>query len=333
MSAVSSQAGEARLSRLRRFLLSEHGSRATLVVVLALEILVFSNIARNFLSTTNFLNSGRTMSVFLVVGVGATFGLISGALDISMGAVIALAGTVGTNVVVAGNPGWLAILAAVGSGVLAGLVNGIVVVKMRVNPIVATLGMLGIARGVAYVMDGGTGVIGNLTETGDVTFNVMQRSLWGISYSFIFAALFAAAGWVLLAKTRFGRYAYAVGGNPEAGRSVALPVDRLRILYLTLSGTCAGVAGFMLASQLGGTSANIAFGWELTIITAVILGGVSLAGGTGSMFGTILGVIILGLLENGATLAAWHTNYKLMVQGILLLFAVGMDAARTGGYR
>ena len=333
--AVQPDAGEATaLDRLWAAVLTDRGQRSTLGAVLIIEVILFSSVARNFLTANNLLNAGQATAVLMVVSVGATFGLISGALDISVGSTIALSGTVGTKVMATGIHPILAIAIVIGVGIAVGLVNGFVVVKLRVNPIVATLGMLGIARGIAYVLDGGSGVLGNLgTLVTDPIYTVMQREIFEVQVSLIFAAVFAAAGWLLLSRTRFGLYAYAVGGNSESGRSAALPVDRLRIMYLVVSGTCSGAAGFVLSSSQGGSAASAAFGWELIIITAVILGGVGLTGGTGSMGGTVLGVVILGLLINGMTLAGWQTFYQLIAQGGLLLFAVGLDAARTGGYR
>jgi ribose/xylose/arabinose/galactoside ABC-type transport system permease subunit len=213
-----------------------------------------------------------------------------------------------------------------------GVVNGLVVVRLRVNPIVATLAMMGIARGVALVVDGGTGVVKADTTTSGA-FNIMQDGLAGIPWPLIVAAIILGLGHLLLAHTRFGRYAYAVGGNPGAGRAVALHVDRLRIAFLALSGLLAGLAGWVFASMVGGVGANIAQGYELTAITAVIVGGVGLAGGRGTMGGTLLGVLILAVMVNGMTLSGVPVFYQLMGQGLVLLGAVAIDARRSGGYR
>ena len=320
--------------RLRDLVFSGKLTWVTLGAVIVAEFVVFSIAAPRFLSTTNLLNTGRATAVLMIVATGATFGLISGALDISGASVMALSGTIGTQIVIAGYPASLAILAAIASGFGAGLVNGFVVVKLRVNPLVATLGMLGIAYGLAFVVDGGAGIAGNLRQTTDAAYGVMKNDLVGIPLPLVFAVLFAAAGWVLLAKTRFGLYTYAVGGNASAGRSVALPVDRLRMMYLVFSGACAATGGWVLSSTLGGSgAASVPGTLILTVITAVILGGVGLMGGTGTMGGTILGVIVLGVLENGMTLAGWPTFYQYVVEGLLLLLAVGLEAVRTGGYR
>lgn len=323
-----------RPQRLRHLVFSGKLTWVTLGLVIVAELAVFSAAAPRFLSTTNLLNTGRAAAVLMIVATGATFGLISGALDISVGSVMALSGTIGTQLVIAGYPASVAILAAIGSGIGVGLINGFVVVKLRVNPLVATLGMLGIAFGLAFVVDGGSGIAGNLRQTTDGAYGVMKNDVAGIPLPLVFAALFAAAGWVLLAKTRFGLYAYAVGGNASAGRSAALPVDGLRMAYLVFSGACAATGGYVLSSTLGGSgAASVPGTLVLTVVTAVILGGVGLLGGTGTMGGTILGVIVLGVLESGMTLAGWPTFYQYVVEGLLLMLAVGLDALRTGGYR
>jgi ribose transport system permease protein len=308
------------------------GRHAGLIAFLGLEAAFFAATTPGFLTPENLLNMGRALAILAVVAIGATFGLISGALDISIGSVIALGGTTATQVDHAGWPVAIAILVAVGVGLGVGLVNGLTVVKLRVNPIVATLAMLGIARGVALIIDGGTGVV-NADTTTSVEFNLMQRDFAGIPLPLILAAATMLIGHVVLAHTRFGRYAYAVGGSPRAGRAVALPVDRLRIAFLVLSGMLAGLGGWIFASMVGGVGANIAQGYELTAITAVIVGGVGLGGGRGSMFGTLLGVLILSVMVNGMTLSGVPVFYQLMGQGLVLLGAVALDARRSGGYR
>ncbi len=308
---------------------------AGLALFLGLEVAVFAVMAPDFLSPTNLLNAGRALAILAIVATGATFGLISGALDISVGSVIALSGTVATLTLMDGAPAVVAIGAGIAVGLAVGTANGLVVVVLRVNPIIATLAMLGIARGVAFIVSGGAAIVspGQTVSSTDPVFNAMQTSIAGIPLPLILALIVVAIGHLVLAHTRLGRYAYAVGGNAQAGRAVAIPVDRLRVAFLAISGTLAGLAGWVYASMAAGVGASIAQGYELTAITAVILGGVALAGGSGTMIGTFLGVVILGAMVNGLTLMGVPVFYQLMGQGLVLLAAVAIDARQSGGYR
>ena len=303
-----------------------------LAAFLGLEIVVFTVITPSFLSASNFFDIGRAIAILAIVSVGATFGLISGAIDLSVASVVALAGTVATQLALQGSPTPVLIVMALLVGLSIGLINGLVVVKLRVNPIVATLAMLSIARGMAFIIDGGPGAVGAAREFPD-GFRIMQESLGPVPYPVVLAVAVVIIGAVVLRFTPFGRYAYAVGGNPNAGRAVALQVDRLRIAYLVLSGTLAGLAGWAFASMLNGVGSSVAVGLELRVFSAVILGGVALSGGRGSMTGTVLGVLIIGAMVNGLTLAGVPIFWQLMGQGLVLLAAVALDAARTGGYR
>ena len=311
----------------------EEAQQLGLAAFLLIEIAFFALITPDFLSGSNLFNIGRAVTILAIVAVGATFGLISGALDLSVASVIALAGTVATKLAVQGWPPATIILAALAVGLIVGTINGLVVVKLRVNPIVATLAMLGIARGLAFIVDGGPGGVSTPDLVTTPGFTIMQRSLGPVGYPVILAIVVVAAGYVVLKHTRFGRYVYAVGGNPPASRAAALQVDGLRISCLALSGLLAGLAGWVFASMLSGVSSNIAVGVELKVFSAVILGGVALAGGRGSMAGTVLGILIIGVMINGLTLAGVPIFWQLIGQGIVMLGAVALDAARTGGYR
>lgn len=320
-------------ARLVRALASqERSARIALTVLLAAEGLYFTFAADEFLTRQNLFTIGASVAVLAIVATGATFGLISGALDISVGSTVALAGYAATRLSDTDTRAWLSILAALGIGLAVGLVNGFVVVKLRVNPIVATLGMLGIVRGIAYYSAGGSGAAISPDSTESSVFSVMQGDTLGVPRPLLVAIAFLACGYLVLQKTRFGLYTFAVGRNPSAARDVALRVDRLRITCLVLSGMCAGAAGWVLSSSQAGSNANAAIGLELTVITAIIIGGAGLLGGTGSMVGTALGVAVLGVMVNGMSLLGIDAYYQLMGQGTLLLVAVGLDSLRSGGY-
>jgi ribose/xylose/arabinose/galactoside ABC-type transport system permease subunit len=319
--------------RLVRALASQDKSaRIALLIILATEAVYFTAASSQFLTRQNLLTIGSSVAVLAIVSTGTTFGLISGALDISVGSTVGLAGYAATRLSATDSEAWLSILVAIGIGIAVGLVNGFVVVKLRVNPIVATLGMLSIVRGIAYYVAGGSGEAISPNATESSVFSVMQGNTLGIPRPVLVAIVFMVCGYFVLQMTRFGLYTFAIGRNPTAARDLALRVDRLRITCLVLSGMCAGAAGWVLSSSQAGSNANAAIGLELTVITAIIIGGAGLLGGTGSMIGTGLGVVVLGVMVNGMSLLGIDAFYQLMGQGALLLAAVGLDAFRSGGY-
>jgi ribose transport system permease protein len=303
-------------------------SRYILVVFIVIEITIFSLLSPEFFTVPNLLNMGKHMAVLGIVSVGATFGLISGAVDLSVGSVIALSGMIGAWLLKMEQPPIIAILGSLGFCVVIGIINGLVVTKLKVNPIVATLGMMGIARGLALIWTGARGM-----PIRNEVYNIFQGKIGPFPWPLILLVTVFLVGYIVLSHTRFGRYAFAVGGNSNASRAAAIPVDRLRISYLAISGLLAGVSGWVLASMSGAATPAAAQGYELTVITAVILGGVSLSGGRGSMTGTILGSLIIGVMVNGMTLRGIQSYYQLMLQGLVLLIAVWVDSRRTGGYR
>lgn len=325
-SLPAAQASESRKqgSGLLQALTSEH----ILPFFLILELILFSITSKEFLTVGNLLNLGKQMTVLGIVSVGATFGLISGAVDLSVGSVIALSGMLGAWAIKNGLTAPLAVLFALSFSLGIGAVNGLIVTKLRVNPIVTTLGMMGIVRGLALIWTGARGM-----PIRDTLYNIFQGKWLGIPVPLIMLIVIFFIGSIVLSQTRFGRYAYAIGGNPSAARAAAISVDLLRVSYLAISGFLAGVSGWVLSSMSGAATPAAAQGYELTVITAVILGGVSLSGGRGSMIGTILGSLILGVMVNGMTLLGIQSFYQLILQGLVLLVAVMADARRTGGYK
>jgi len=311
-----------------KFLIDAITSVYILPAFFAVEIILFSLLSPYFFTVSNLLNLGRQMAVLGIVSVGATFGLISGAIDLSVGSVIALSGMLGAWCLKIGLPVPVAILSPLVFCLGIGTVNGLIVTKLKVNPIVTTLGMMGIVRGLALIWTGARGM-----PIRNNIYNVFQGKWVGIPIPLILLVLIFIIGYIVLSQTRFGRYAYAVGGNSSASRAATIRVDTLRISYLAVSGLLAGVSGWVLASMSGAATPAAAQGYELTVVTAVILGGVSLSGGRGSMIGTILGSVILGVMVNGMTLLGIESYYQMMLQGFVLLIAVMADARRTGGYK
>lgn len=328
MSAVVSQRPQ---NGVVRAIVGTRSPVAALAVLLLGLVLLFSLTTSEFLTVQNFLGIGSYVAILAIISTGTTFGVVSGALDISVGSTLALAGVSATILVSNGMSVWISVAAALGIGLAVGAANAVAVVKLRVNPIIATLGMLSIVRGIAYWIAGGSG--GAMSPVVPEALTIMQGETLGVPRPVWVAAVTIGVGYLILQRTRFGLYAYAIGRSPEAGRAVALPVDRLRAMYLMLSGLCAGFGGWVMASAQGGLNANAGIGIELVVITAIFLGGAGITGGTGSMTGTLMGVLVVGVVANGLALMGVQAFYQLIVTGVILLIAVGLDALKTGGYR
>jgi ribose transport system permease protein len=336
---------------LRLARVMQAAARHATLIILVVEFVVFSAFAPDFLSVRNLMLMAKAVAVLGITAAGATIGLVSGALDLSVGAVIGVSGVaavtlLGTRSGAAtpfGLPGAVGyvgdvarsnvpivvgVMAGLGVGLLVGLINGLVVTRLRVNPIIATLASMVTLRGLAYRM---FGVLGSTIQ--DPAYLVFSRSVGFVPVPVIALAILYVVVHLVLTHTTFGRHIYAVGGNPSAARAAAIPVDRLRVVCLTLSGLLAAVAGLVLSSMGGAGIPSAGTGYELSAITAVVLGGCALAGGRGTIGGTFIGVLIIGMLINGMNMAGIPAYYQQVLQGLALLLAVFIDATRTGGYR
>lgn len=289
----------------------------------------FSLMSPYFFSLNNFFNIGRAVAIRGITAAGLTMVMISGGLDLSIASVMAASGMLTATLLKAGFPDGIAILAAVASGALMGAFNGFLITRLRINPIIATLGTMSIMRGMGYIYSGGIAI-----SVGADRFKYLGRGYaFGIPVSLVLWALVCVLVFFILRYTRFGQYTYAIGGNAEACRVSGVTVDRWRMwLYIT-SGITAAFAGVILTSLSGTATPTAAIGAELDIIAAIILGGVSLAGGRGSIGGTVLGMLILGTIANGLTLLNVPPYWQIMLRGVVLVAAVTVDSLRTGGYR
>lgn len=287
-------------------------------------IIVFSFLSPFFLTPRNMLNIGSNVAFIGLMAAAGTPLIIAGGLDLSVAAVAGLAGVMIALLAAAGWPIWLAAAAALAVGGLVGLLNGLLASSLKLNPLIVTLATMSIIGGAALILTGG------LTKpVSDPSFNWLGQ---GRALGVPVPALLMLAAYVLLALllrlTHFGRYVYAVGGNPEAARLIGLPVRRVQLLLYVISGLSGAVAGTMLAAMLGAAAPNAASPHLLTVIAAIILGGTSLAGGRGSVWGTLIAVLILGTLNNGLTLLDVTSFWQDVTRGIVLLLAVGLDQLR-----
>ncbi|MGF6233299.1 ribose transport system permease protein [Inquilinus ginsengisoli] len=288
-------------------------------------LVAFSLLSPWFLSFNNMMSIGSNVAFIGLMAATGTPLIIAGGLDLSVAAVAGLTGVVLALLHGAGLDIWVAAVAAVLCGAAIGLVNGIFTTGLRLNPLIVTLATMSIITGSALVMTGG------LTRPLMVPgFNwIGSGRLFGVPVPLILMLLCYGGLWVVLAKSRFGRFVYASGGNPEASRLVGVPVARTQITLYVLSGISGAVAGLVLAAMLGAAAPDAAGKHLLTVIAAIILGGTSLFGGRGSVWGTLLAVLILGTLNNGLTLLDVSSFWQDVTRGIVLLLAVSLDQIRS----
>ena len=301
---------------------------ALFVVLVGISI-YFTVQSQYFFQTDNLLNIARSAAVNGIVAAGETMVLISGGLDLSISSVMAAAGMVTAASIHAGLPPYLAILVGLSFGAVVGFINGIIITKMRINPLITTLATMAIIRGYCYVANNGLSF-----PIGDETFRSLGLGkLFDIPKPAILLIIVYAIVYVLLRYTQFGRYVYAIGGNANSCRLCGLNVDRWRLITYVLCGICAAFGGIVLTAIAGTAIPNSALGYELIVISAVILGGTSLAGGEGSVLGTLLAMIVISTIANGMTILNYPVFWQQIIRGFILLLAVLIDAAQTGGYK
>jgi ribose/xylose/arabinose/galactoside ABC-type transport system permease subunit len=292
-----------------------------LLVLLVGMMVYFSWASPFFLSVNNFLNIGSNISYIGIMAIAMTMVIVSGGFDLSVGAVVALTAVTVAKIHDLDVNIWIAVAAGFAIGPLVGLANGLLVTKVGINPLITTLGTMSIVRGMAFVLTGG--LTGTILDSG---FAYIGRGkFFEIPVPLIILLIWFLIALLVMTSTRFGRDLYSIGGNAEASRLAGIPVDRRKVAVYVISGGAASVAGIVLASQLGAGAPQSAAGVELTVITAVILGGTSLSGGKGTVWGTMLGVFIMGVLNNGLALLRVSSFYQEVFRGAVLLLAVAVD--------
>jgi ribose/xylose/arabinose/galactoside ABC-type transport system permease subunit len=277
-----------------------------------------------FLTTPNLINVARQVSINGILAVGVTLVLLTGGVDLSLGSVVALAGVVAASLAQAGAyPVFVVVAAGVAAGACCGAINGVVVTRGRVPSFIATLGMMTAARGLALVVSNGRPV-SNLSPD----FTRLGGDLGRLPIPVIVLAVVALLAWVVLKHFRLGRHIHAVGGNPEAARAAGIRVGAIGMIVYTACGALAGVAGLVLAARITTGQPNAGVGFELDAIAAVVIGGTSLSGGVGRISGTILGVLLIGVINNGLDLLAVSSYYQAIVKGVIIIGAVWLDRNR-----
>jgi ribose/xylose/arabinose/galactoside ABC-type transport system permease subunit len=304
-------------SRLSRFAI-----RAESLAVLAILVIGLSILSPYFLSVSNFLNILLATAVIGVLAYGATFVIAAAGIDLSLGSVLGLSGVVGALAInELGLPWPIGILLCLVTGAFCGLINGLLNTRAGIPAFIATLGMLGVARGLALVLTNGVPVYGLAAP---VVF-LGQGRPFGIPTPVIIFLLVGALAHFVLAYTRFGKYALVIGDNEGAARAMGVRVQRHRTLLYVVSGTMAGLAGLIFIARVNSGDPTAGLNYELTAITATILGGTNLFGGRATIVGTLIGALIMGVLQNGLNLLAVSSFYQQMAIGTVLVLAVWLD--------
>lgn len=298
--------------------LSRYGILLALVVICA----VLSFATPNFFTSQNLLIVLRQVSINGILAIGVTYVIIAGGIDLSLGSVVALTGVIAATFAHPGEyPLMVPLLMALAAGVAVGGINGLVITQGRVVPFIVTLGMMTIARGLALVFSNGRPVTNlspgfNFIGSGDLLFIPMPILLFG---------LVVIGSYIILTYTRLGRYIYAVGGNEQAARASGINVNRVKLFAYIICSALAALAGIVLASRITTGQPNAGIAYELDAIAAVVIGGTSLLGGRGSVTGTVIGVLIIGVINNGLDLLNVSSYYQQIIKGAIIIMAVLVD--------
>ena len=291
----------------------------TILIFVGLFVLA-SVVSPVFLTEANVINVLRQVVVVSLLACGVTFVIILGQIDVSLGSVLALCGIIAASVMTITGSITLAVIAGVVLGGITGMINGLVITFFRIPSFIMTLAMTTVARGAALLYTGGAPVIG----LGD--FKVIGQGLIGpVPISVLILAAVVAISWVLLNKTKFGRYVYAVGGNERAALASGLKPSSVIIKAFVFNGILCGIAGIVLTSRINSGQPSAGVGYEFDAITAVVVGGTSLMGGTGTVTGTIIGSFIIGIINNVLNLLNVSSYWQQIVKGMIIAVAVILD--------
>jgi len=304
--------------------LGRHREASVLLMLLVVSIyLTFAS--EYFLAPRNLLNIGRQASVVAVVALGQALVIIARGIDLSVGAVIGLSAVVAAVVTRDTGVESIGLISGILTGLLCGLVNGLLYTKFRINPFIATLGTLSVARGIALLMTGGIPV-----EVGGLAEFIGAGRLYGVPISLLLMILLAVVVHIFAGRTVIGREIYAIGDNPKAARLAGVDLKRTRLIVFTLCGTLAGLGGLILSGNLASADPNLGLGYELDVIAAVILGGTALSGGRGSIIGVIIGALLMAVLNNAFVLLGISAYWQVVTKGLVIILAVGLDGLQRG---
>jgi ribose transport system permease protein len=295
-----------------------------------LAVILFGSVIMSFMSPVfatvrNIENVLQSATIIAVVAIGQTFVILVAGIDLSVASVLVLSSVLSVGLV--NFYGWtpeMAIVAALAAGVGIGLINGLAVTKLKIPALIATLATMTIARGLAFIFSGGT----NIAPVPRFFVDLQAGRILGIPAVIVLTLILAIVAQVVLSRTKLGRSVYATGGNPLAARLAGINTERVVILCFMISGLMAAIAGLLITARFEAGAATAAQGMELAVIAAVVIGGVSLFGGEGNMGGMLLGVILLGLVQNAVNLLNVPPNWDSVVSGLVIAAAASLDVYR-----
>ena len=291
------------------------------LVVVALICVGLSLVSENFLTTNNLLNVLRQASLTFFMASGLTLVILTAKIDLSVGANVGLSACLAATAIKATGSPWIGVLVAIGTGSLVGLANGLVVQALRIPSFIATYGSLWVVQGLTYYYMGGEAIHGFPPE-----FRAIGSGYWlGIPIPIYLMVVFLAIGSFFTRRTTWGQQIYAIGANPISARLSGIPINRRILLVFFISGAMAGLASLIFLARLNSAEGDIGETLTLPTIAAVLIGGTSLFGGVGTMFGTFIGAVILTLILNGLNLLAVNANWQPLVTGVIILLAVWID--------
>jgi ribose transport system permease protein len=296
-------------------------------VGLIIIIIILSIVSPNFMTVDNILNVLRQVSINALIAFGMTFVILTGGIDLSVGSILALSSAVTASMLASGMDPILAILIGLIAGAIMGAINGFIITKGKVAPFIATLATMTVFRGLTLVYSDGRPITGLSSSE---LFVLMGKGYVGwIPVPVIWMLVTYAILYFILKKTTFGRKVYAIGGNEEAAILSGIRANRVKVWIYTLTGLLSALAGIILSSRLNSAQPTAGASYELDAIAAVVLGGTSLSGGRGWIFGTLIGALIIGVLNNGLNIMNVSSFYQQVVKGGVILLAVLLDRKKS----
>lgn len=296
-----------------------------LIVALVVIMIIMSVMSEYFFTGKNMMNVLRQSSTTLIAGIGMTILMLVGEVDLSIGSLMALSAVIMIDIINATQNIFLGVIAALAIGVAVGLFNALIVTKFNINSLIVTLGMMISLRGIAYIYTDAIAVQNTVAE-----FTQIGTGYLGpVPIPVVIAIIVFAACFFMLKYTTFGRYIYASGDNTNAAVASGINVKKIKIITFVMCSVFAVISGIILTARVNSGQPNLANGFEFTVIAAVILGGTSLNGGQGTLIGTLVGVLILGVLDNGLVLNDVSSFWQDVLRGAVIILAVIIDTKRT----